>query len=288
MDSHLHVILRLEGSRAVEQWSDREVAERWGKLYPPRGKWRKPLPVTDDWIKQKTSDQKWVKETRKRLASIGWFMKCLKESLARMANKEENCHGAFWASRFKSIAILDDEALLATCVYVDLNPVAAGIAELPENSPYTSIKARMAKISDEGRETELQAALSHASAGAVLMPEVAVRFENDHWLCPFSSASQSAHGFGGMLEGFSLPNYLKLLDETSRLVRDGKHSVSRNAASILERLGTTADVWTATIRKMFSRERLLGVAFAFSRERLHAAASQRGCRHLANLNGCQA
>ena len=37
-----------------------------------------------------------------------------------MANKEDGCTGAFWAARFRSIAILDDEALLATSAYVDL------------------------------------------------------------------------------------------------------------------------------------------------------------------------
>jgi REP element-mobilizing transposase RayT len=52
----------------------------------------------------------------------------LKEPLARITNKEDECKGTFWASRFKSIAIRDEEFLLATCAYVDLNPVAARIA----------------------------------------------------------------------------------------------------------------------------------------------------------------
>jgi hypothetical protein len=30
-------------------------------------------------------------------------------------------------------------ALLATCAYIDLNPVATGIAEVPETSAHTSI-----------------------------------------------------------------------------------------------------------------------------------------------------
>ena len=42
-----------------------------------------------------------------------------------MANKEYDCKGTFWENRFKSIAILDEEALLATCATIDLNPVAA-------------------------------------------------------------------------------------------------------------------------------------------------------------------
>jgi len=45
-------------------------------------------------------------------------MKALKEPLARMANKVDNCKGTFWGSRFKSIAIFDEEALLATCATI--------------------------------------------------------------------------------------------------------------------------------------------------------------------------
>jgi hypothetical protein len=42
--------------------------------------------------------------------------------------------------RFKSVAILgDDDALLPVHVYIDLNPVAAGIAGVPETGEHTSI-----------------------------------------------------------------------------------------------------------------------------------------------------
>ena len=53
-------------------------------------------------------------KARKRLGDLSWFMKCLKEPLARLANCEDGCSGAFWEGRFKSIAVLDEESLLAT------------------------------------------------------------------------------------------------------------------------------------------------------------------------------
>ena len=60
------------------------------------------------------------KRARERLQSLSWFMKCLKEPLSRLANREEQTRGAFFEGRFKSVAILDEEALLATCASIDL------------------------------------------------------------------------------------------------------------------------------------------------------------------------
>jgi hypothetical protein len=62
-------------------------------------------------------------------------MKCLKESLARLAGRQDKARAALFEERFKSIGIRDAESLLATCAYVDLNLVAAAIIEVFETSP---------------------------------------------------------------------------------------------------------------------------------------------------------
>jgi hypothetical protein len=90
-----------------------------------------------------------------------------------------------------------------------------------------------------------------------------------------------------MFSRFSLAQYLQLVDWTSRLIREGKANVRGQVASILERLGTNTEVWKETFQQLFSKDRLLGVAFAFSRDRLRDAAAHRGCHHMANLNGCR-
>ena len=79
------------------------------------------------------------------------MLKCLKEPLARLANRQDETRGAFFEGRFKSVAILDEEALLATCAYIDLNPVAAGIVDVPEASPHTSITERVEHVKAQGR-----------------------------------------------------------------------------------------------------------------------------------------
>jgi len=290
LDNHLHVVLRLMGTNRTDSWSDHEVAQRWGRLYPPRDKQRKPLPITEEWIRQKLENKSWIARTRKRLAKLGWFMKCLKEPLARMANSEDGVRGHFFEGRFKSIAILDNEALLAACVYVDLNPVAAGLAQLPEESDHTSLKARIEHCREQGRMAELQLALEKTAAGKTLGPTEANRLEERLWLCPFYGASddqEQSPSFRGMFSRFSLAQYLQLVDWTSRFVREGQANVSTQVSSILERLGTNTEVWKGTFQQLFSKDRLLGVAFAFSRDRLRAAAAHRGCHHMANLNGCR-
>ena len=144
-------------------WSDEEVVRRWGRLFPPRDKKRQPLPVSNDWVAWRLKDAAWVAKARDRLQSLSWFMKCLKEPLARLANFQDKTRGFFFEGRFKSVAILDEESLLATCAYIDLNPVAAGIAEVPETSKHTSVKERVDHVKAQGRTEDLKAAREGAS-----------------------------------------------------------------------------------------------------------------------------
>ncbi len=70
-------------------------------------------------------------------------MKLLNENVARRANKEDDCSGHFWESRYKSQALLDEKAVLSAMAYVDLNPIRAAMADTPESSDHTSIKLRI-------------------------------------------------------------------------------------------------------------------------------------------------
>jgi len=285
MGNHLHLLLRLDPARA-DAWSSEEVARRWLAVYPPRTANLDDAKIVKTMVDEILADEKLVAKYRRRLQDLGWFMKALKEPLARMANKEDDCKGTFWESRYRSIAVLDKEALLAICAYIDLNPVAAGIAATPETSRHTSIRQRVQHVRSKGKLEKLKA----AAAGSVAGSRAAGNIEQDHWLCPLEDRRMLDKPDGannatreGMLDGFSLGSYLLLVDYTSRLCRNGKARVSREVAGILERLGTSSELWNHRLQKLFARSRLIGSHFATDPSRLRELAERRGVHHLNNL-----
>ena len=66
-----------------------------------------------------------------RFCDVSLFVKELKERFSRWFNKQHGRSGTLWMDRFKSVCV-DGEAALATmAVYIDLNPVRAGIVVDP-------------------------------------------------------------------------------------------------------------------------------------------------------------
>ena len=59
-------------------------------------------------------------------------MKELKHRFTKWFNKQTNRFGTLWAERFKSVLVEDSvEAVSAVAMYIDLNPVRAGMVEDP-------------------------------------------------------------------------------------------------------------------------------------------------------------
>lgn len=262
MSNHLHVLVRID-LEVAEEWSDEEVVRRWMSL-SPSGKGKRPDPKKlKKLIEDVAKDSKRVAELRERLANLGWFMKYLKEPLSRMANKEDGCRGAFWEGRYKSIAILDEEALLATCAYIDLNPVAANVTKTPESSPHTSIRQRVEHVRNQGKLEELKS----ADKGSVAASQALGNVEQDHWLIPLEDRrpftnAEPASEREGMVEKLTLGNYLLLVDYTGRLYRAGKARISSRIKKIFQRLDTSVTFWGDCLKKMLNAEQLRGVRFS--------------------------
>jgi REP element-mobilizing transposase RayT len=155
LSNHLHVVLRNRPD-VVAAWSDRQVALRWLQIFPgKRIDEQLGDPTTTD-VEALANNPERMAVVRLRLSDVSWFMRALSEPIARLANQQEKCTGCFWEGRFKAQRLLDEAALLACCMYVDLNPVRAAMAESPEESQFTSAYDRIKAL--QGHTVESAAA----------------------------------------------------------------------------------------------------------------------------------
>lgn len=118
INNHRHIVLFVDEQKE-KSWSIDEVLTRWHQLL-------KGTLLTQQYIRGEALIeplQQMVITTaeiyRQRLMDISWFMRLLNESIAREANKENNCTDRFWEGRFKLQALLDEAALAACMAYVD-------------------------------------------------------------------------------------------------------------------------------------------------------------------------
>lgn len=74
---------------------------------------------------------------RKRFCDLSAFVKELKERFSRWYNKHHGRRGTLWMDRFKSVLVEDGEALRTMALYIDLNPVRAGLVDDPKDYRWT-------------------------------------------------------------------------------------------------------------------------------------------------------
>ncbi|HVJ83199.1 MAG TPA: hypothetical protein VNC50_19190 [Planctomycetia bacterium] len=230
MANHLHVVLKQRPDLA-KAWTAEEVTRRWRQAFPKtRDELSEPAKLL---LKAEAADPKLVALRRERLADLSWFMRGLCEPLARRANKEDGCTGRFWEGRFKSVALLDDAAILACSAYVDLNPVRAGLAKTPETSRFTSANERIDGLKSAAKAPRRTTRKNPRSPfpGAWLATLVAEK--------PRGKAPKSTPWLA-----LELADYLKLLDWSGRRLRSGKRgAIPSDLAPILERLEIRGDCW---------------------------------------------
>ncbi len=301
MSNHLHVVLRIRPD-VVAGWSDEEVARRWWRLFPRRrDKDLSPAEPRRHELAMLRADAGALAERRRRLGSLSWLMRCLCEPIARRANKEDECSGRFWEGRFKSQALLDEAAVLACNIYVELNPIRAGVSDRPESSEYTSAFERIhaagarrsLKRSSAGRKRPSGGKRRHTATGP----------DADGWLCPIAAekadrkaqdgkkkrgrrarGSSARRASGDSFLSMSLDDYLRLLDWTGRQVRREKRgAIPAELSPILDRLQVDADCWLDSVTN-FGRwfHRAAGRA-----DRLLEEAARAGRRWLHGLARCR-
>lgn len=288
MSNHLHVVLRMQPSVA-RGWSAASVVERWWTLYPrQRLRDGTPVPATAAQVRQQAQDAAWVETRRKRLADLGWLMRGLKEEIARRANREDGCTGAFWEGRFTSVPLLDNAALVACMAYVDLNPVRASVAPTPEDSLHTGGRTRIRARNRWQAVVKLRARGGDPARVRRLLERVgldarATHAEDGLWLTPMAQcqvAEPEGRPAVGLEDPLTLDEYLNLLDATGRTLARGKRGqIDPRLAPILARLDLRVEDWIATMVGW----RMLWGGSAIGRHATRAAeAARRGLEWIRN------
>jgi hypothetical protein len=198
----------------------------------------------------------------------------LNEFIARAANKEDRVKGRFWESRFKCQALLDEAAIAACMVYVDLNPIRAGLAGTPEQSDFTSIQERICAWQKETTTTasvpreaaqsirsgsfdEDMRMLEHARRISNPIPDRISAMRNSFdgaalstcWLCPIQSDSVRR----GILP-MTAAEYFDLVDTSGRMTQlDKRGAIDAVLTPILLRIGANPEAWLDTISSFGSK-----------------------------------
>lgn len=257
MSNHYHLVLRVDAERA-QGWSNEEVLRRWTQLYDGPQLVQRLLSGQGGEMDQATLNaiDEWTATYRTRLSDISWFMRILNETVARQANAEDKVTGHFWEGRFKSQALLDEQAILTAMAYVDLNPIRAKMAETPEASECTSVAERMATLASDAEpapKTKIRREERYSNAntapvvpktvaqkqGTNVMPILALRQETHLAALPL----QPLMTFDGTTRlraaiPFAFEDYLDLVEITGRSLHPGKRGlIAERVPKLLERLG---------------------------------------------------
>ena len=299
LSNHVHLILRNRPDIA-KLLTDEEVARCWLTIFPgtakktkkkPSKKGKKkgsekcvavdaavsanngdsndrsgqeqfPTEPSQASVKALAKDKKKIKTIRIRLSDISWLMRAFCQHVSVRANREDKKKGRFWQGRFFSQPLIDESALLACAVYIELNPVRAGLADSIEGCSHTSILARVKSLH---LEKERQ---SHADS----LQQTTQKIDEtpDSFLAPVELAPDclsdnpqiSKNGRRASDRGFlsiTREQFIELVASTIQIIvhsrRDGQEL---STPTILENLHLTLASWTAVLdsqNQIFQRQK---------------------------------
>jgi len=242
MNNHYHLVLKIDLDKA-KSLSQKDIISRWCQITKGHAVATKYMNGDALIDGEMMLLDNLLAEWHERLSSISWFMRCLNEEIARKANREDECKGAFWEGRFKSQALLDEQALLACMMYVDLNPIRAGIADSLQSSDFTSIQERINSLSPQDNAFP---SVNTLAQSANKRPQT-----THQSLAKFDG---STHLNQQMDIPFHFADYLELIDWTGRAIRlDKKGYIDNQRPKLLNELGIAPDAWL-TSAKEFRRQ----------------------------------
>jgi len=122
-DEDYHAYIEL-----MREWCEKCRVEIWAYCLMPNHVHFIAVPESDDGLRRG------IGEAHRRYS--------------RMINLRENWRGHLWQGRFASFP-MDENYLLATTRYIEMNPVRAGLTREPQSWRWSSARAHLAGMDDE-------------------------------------------------------------------------------------------------------------------------------------------
>ncbi len=80
--------------------------------------------------------------------NLSYFMKMLSQKYTQYINKSYSRTGGLWQGKYKFCPVAKDEHLLKCSVYIEGNPIRAGIVIDPTIYPYSSLRGKIGLCAD--------------------------------------------------------------------------------------------------------------------------------------------
>ncbi len=130
MSNHFHILVEVPRPRELTK---DEVLSRVSALYRPRfviGLRRELEALQRAGLEERA--QALLASFTRRMWSLSNFMKSLKQRFSSFYNRNHQRSGTLWEERFRSVIVEGEENTLMTmALYIDLNPIRAGIVSDP-------------------------------------------------------------------------------------------------------------------------------------------------------------
>ncbi len=132
MSNHFHLLVEVPEPSPL---TETEIAERVSALYSPN-----PL-ITKEFSVEglpgsglEHTSARLLDRFVSRMFNLSNFMKSLKQRFSSFYNRRHARKGTLWEERFKSVIVEGEEStLMVMGLYIDLNPVRAGLVPDPAN-----------------------------------------------------------------------------------------------------------------------------------------------------------
>ncbi|MBL8891597.1 MAG: hypothetical protein JNL67_16575 [Planctomycetaceae bacterium] len=264
LHNHTHQVLRSRPDIA-RSWSPETVARRWLMVTPKRDRHGAILEPSEKQILAITSKPELVEKLRLRLSDVSWWMRSYAQTIAVRANREDGSRGHFWESRFRSHVLADQASILRCMLYVDLNPIRAGLAASIEQSDYTGGKDRLDDLRvhlatsnnqitlklDCGSEMAKWERLDHPCSGWLSPIQIDDQTATEETRCSQQANGHVARGRRTSHRGavrIPLTKYLLLLDLVGRAKRlDAIGYIPNEVATCLEQLNITTSGFAESV-----------------------------------------